>query len=125
MPAFQLSDTDMAAVAAFIHNQKTQAETLGGGRRSVDVSDLATGDAAAGRRYFNGAGGCSACHSVKGDLRGIASRYQGLALLQRMLYPNGRPNPAPPEALAAHFDQLAKYTDDDMHNVYAYLVTLK
>ena len=27
--------------------------------------------------------------------------------------------------MSAHFDQLAKYTDDDMHNVYAYLLTLK
>jgi cytochrome c oxidase cbb3-type subunit 3 len=27
--------------------------------------------------------------------------------------------------VSAHFDQLGKYTDDDMHNVYAYLDTLK
>ncbi len=125
MPAFNLSDADVAAIVAFIHNEKTKAEALGGGRRSVDDADLATGDAAAGRRYFNGAGGCSACHSAKGDLAGVASRYHGLALLQRMLYPNGKPAPAPPDALSAHFDQLGKYTDDDMHNVYAYLVTLK
>jgi cytochrome c oxidase cbb3-type subunit 3 len=128
MPAFSLSsisDADLAVIVAFIHDQKTQAETLGGGRRSVDDADLATGDAAAGRRYFNGAGGCSSCHSTQGDLAGIASRYQGLALLMRILYPSGTPAPAPPDALSAHFDQLAKYTDDDMHNVYAYLVTLK
>ena len=171
MPAFSLSDADLAAIVAFIHNQKTKAEALGGGRRSVDAADLATGDAAAGRLYFNGAGGCSACHSATGDLAGIASRYQGLALLQRMLYPSGRPAPARPKVtvwlpsgqtivaplasedeftivvldpsgarqsyekssvkfkienpMSAHFDQLAKYTDDDMHNVYAYLLTLK
>ena len=125
MPAFSLSDADLAAIVAFIHDQKTKAEALGGGRRSVDDADLATGNAAAGRRYFNGAGGCSACHSPKGDLHRIASRYHGLALLQRMLYPDGRPTPAPPDALSAHFDRLGKYTDDDMHNVYAYLVTLK
>jgi cytochrome c oxidase cbb3-type subunit III len=171
MPAFNLSDPDLAAIVAFIHNQKTKAEGLGGGRRSVDAADLATGDAAAGRRYFNGAGGCSACHSATGDLAGITSRYQGLALLQRMLYPSGRPAPAHPKVtlrlasgqtivaplagedeftivvidpsgarqkyekssvtfkienpMSAHFDQLAKYTDDDMHNVYAYLLTFK
>src|SRR3954467_15412008 len=44
MPSFDLSDTDMGAVVAFIHDQKTRFETLGGGRRSVDASDLATGD---------------------------------------------------------------------------------
>jgi cytochrome c oxidase cbb3-type subunit 3 len=27
--------------------------------------------------------------------------------------------------MAAHFEQLGKYTDDDMHNVYAYLETLQ
>jgi cytochrome c oxidase cbb3-type subunit III len=125
MPAFNLNDADLAAIVAFIHDQKAKADELGGGRRSVDPADLATGDAAAGRRYFNGAGGCSACHSPTGDLAGVASRYEGLALLMRMLYPGGQPAPAPPDALAAHFDQLGKYTDEDMHNVYAYLVTLK
>ena len=97
MPAFSLSGADLAAIVAFIHDQKTKAEALGGGRRSVDDADLATGDAAAGHRYFNGVGGCSACHSPKGDLARVASRYQGLALLQRMLYPNGRPAPARPK----------------------------
>ena len=124
MPAFPLADADLATIVAFIHDQKTKADALGGGRRSVDAADLATGDAAAGRRYFSGVGGCSACHSAQGDLAGVASRYEGLALLMRMLYPNGRPDPAPPDALSAHFDQLGKYTDDDMHNLYAYLVTL-
>ena len=29
------------------------------------------------------------------------------------------------DRMAAHFDQLGKYTDADMHNVFAYLDTLK
>ena len=29
------------------------------------------------------------------------------------------------DPLSAHFDQLGKYTDADMHNVYAYLESLK
>jgi cytochrome c oxidase cbb3-type subunit 3 len=29
------------------------------------------------------------------------------------------------DPLNAHFDLLEKYTDDDMHNVYAYLQTLR
>jgi cytochrome c oxidase cbb3-type subunit 3 len=172
MPAFELSDADVGTIVAFLHHQKTKFEALGGGRRAVDAADLATGDTTAGRRYFNGAGGCSACHSVTGDLAGIATRYKGLALLQRMLYPTaGRPAPARPKVtvtlasgeniggrlasedeftivvldpagarktfekgavefkiddpMSAHFDQLGKYTDNDMHNVYAYLDTLK
>jgi cytochrome c oxidase cbb3-type subunit 3 len=171
MPSFDLTATELGALVAFIHHQKTKFDTLGGGRRSVDVADLATGNADAGRRYFLGEGGCSRCHSATGDLAGIASRYQGLPLLRRMLYPSGPPAPAPPKVvltlpagqtvraslagqdeftitvvdpegarqtyeksavksrvddpLAAHFEQLGKYTDQDMHNVYAYLETLK
>lgn len=171
MPAFPLSDADLTAITAFLHKQMDEAATLGGGRRSVAPEDLRTGNAADGRAYFNGAGGCSGCHAPSGDLAGIASRYQGLALLQRMLYPSGRPAPALPKAtftlasgqtvvaplsgedefsvtvldplgmaqtypktavkvkidnpLSAHFDQLGKYTDTAMHNVYAYLETLK
>jgi cytochrome c oxidase cbb3-type subunit III len=29
------------------------------------------------------------------------------------------------DGMAAHFEQLGKYTDDDMHNVYAYLQSLR
>ena len=171
MPSFDLSASDVGVLVAFLHDQKTKFETLGGGRRSVDVTDLATGNAKAGRRYFSGAGGCSGCHSTTGDLANIASRYQGLLLLQRMLYPSGRPAPAPAKVtftlpsgqtviaplagedeftvsvfdpagvrqtypknevrfkiddpMSAHFEQLGKYTDADMHNVFSYLATLK
>jgi cytochrome c oxidase cbb3-type subunit 3 len=172
MPAFDMNDTDLGAIVAFIHDQKTKAESLGGGRRSVDLSDLQTGNAEAGRTYFSGAGGCTRCHSATGDLAGIANRFQGLPLLQRMLYPTGgRPATRPAKVtvtlpsgeslsgavnsrdeftivmtdaagmrrsfatadvkftiddpLSAHFDLLGKYTDDDMHNVFAYLQTLQ
>src|SRR5438874_7349291 len=37
MPSFDLSDTDLGAIVAFIHDQKTKFEALGGGRRSVDA----------------------------------------------------------------------------------------
>ena len=173
MPAFDLSEADLGAIVAFIHDEKTKAESLGGGRRSVDVADLQTGNAEEGRLYFNGAG-CTKCHSTVspgGDLAGIASRVQGLQLLQRMLYPSSRSATAAvkvtvtlpsgetitgplaardefsialmdssgarrswstkdvkftvDDPLSAHFDQLGKYTDNDMHNVYAYLMTLR
>ncbi|HEY4361229.1 MAG TPA: cytochrome c [Bryobacteraceae bacterium] len=172
MPAFNLNDSDLGAIVAFVHDQKTKSESVSGGRRSVEPADLGTGDAAAGLRYFDGKGGCAGCHSGTGDLAGIATRYQGLALMQRMLYPSGG-RPAPPrpkvtltlasgqtsvaelasedefslvvldsagarqtyqksavkfkiaDPMSAHFDALGKYTDADMHNVYAYLDTLK
>lgn len=174
MPPFTLPEADLTAIVAFIHDQRALAASATGGRRAVDVADLQTGNAAAGQQYF--ASNCSRCHSPTGDLAGIARRYEGLALLQRMLYPGsgGRgagPAPTPPavsvtlssgqvvtgrlayrdeftititgangwrrswptsqvtftvdDRLQAHVEQLGKYTDADMHNVLAYLQTLR
>jgi cytochrome c oxidase cbb3-type subunit III len=172
MPSFSnLTDDEVNAIVAFLHSQMDKFADLGGGRRSVDPSDLATGNAAAGREYFNGTGKCSSCHSATGDLAGIGKRLQGLNLLRRMLYPTGPRGSSEGKAtfllpsgqtvvapvaaedefsvtvldplgarqtyqksavkvkiddpLAAHFEQLGKYTDAEMHNVYAYLETLK
>jgi cytochrome c oxidase cbb3-type subunit 3 len=173
MPAFSLPDADLVAIVAFIHDQRAEAASATGGRRAVDVADLQTGNAEAGKRYFDGA--CARCHSAAGDLKGVATRYQGLPLLQRMLYPgSGRgagPAPKPPavrvtlrdgqvvsgtlahrdeftisitdaggwprswpanqvtftvdDRLQAHVEQLGKYTDADIHDVLAYLQTLR
>lgn len=167
MPRFTVSDSDLAALVAFIHDQKAKADALAGGRRGVDVADLQTGNAEAGRQYFNGSGKCSTCHSPTGDLAGVATRFEGLKLEERLLYPQGAKakitvtlpsgqtltgelayrdeftiamrdsarryrswpagqvkftidNPA-----QAHADLLAKYSDDDIHNLMAFLQTLR
>lgn len=169
MPAFTLGGPDLAGIVAFIHDQKLKAESLTGGRRSVDPADLQTGNAEAGRKYFTAA--CARCHSATGDLSGVATRLQGLQLLQRMLYPSpGREGSkatvtvtlssgevvtgrlayrdeftigltdaggwyrswparlvkvAVDDPLQAHVDQLGRYTDGDMHDVLAYLQTIR
>ena len=165
MPRFSLPEAEIAAVVAFIHDQKTKAEAQVGKRRGVDVEDLQTGNATAGKAYFNG--NCASCHSPTGDLAGVAKRFEGLKLEQRFLYPKGakatltvtlpsgekitgelayqdeftvglrdaahhyRSWPtksvkfsidAPAEA---HAELLAKYSDDDIHNLMAYLQTLR
>jgi cytochrome c oxidase cbb3-type subunit 3 len=168
MPAFSsMTNSDVAALVAFIHTQKTLADSQNGKRRGVAPEDLRTGDAAAGKAYFNGAGGCSGCHSPTGDLKGIATRVEGLRLEQRLLYPRGAKSKAtittksgqtvtgeiayrdeftisvrdangryhgfrtrdvtykldaPAEA---HAELLGKYTDSDIHNLMAYLQSLK
>jgi cytochrome c oxidase cbb3-type subunit 3 len=90
MPPVNLGEAELAAVVAFIHDQKAKSDLQQGGRRAVDLSDLQTGDAKAGQVFFNGAGGCARCHSPSGDLADVAVRLKGLELLQRMLYPSGR-----------------------------------
>jgi len=87
MPPFDRSDDQIAALVAFIHTQRTKARNQPGGRKGVDPSDLQTGNAQAGKLYFEGTGGCAKCHSATGDLAGIATRHQGLELEMRMLYP--------------------------------------
>jgi len=164
MPHFDFSDPQIASLIAFVHTQQNNAITRG--RRGVDVSDLQTGNAEAGRRYFSGAGGCAACHSPTGDLAGIASRYAGLVLEQRMLYPKdtkstvtvtlasgqtikgtleyldeftvGMIDPMGvyrswptgdvrynvDARLNAHVELLNKYTDEDIHNLMAFLQSI-
>ena len=166
MPRFTLPDNDIANLVAFIHDQKIKAESQKGGRRGVEVADLQTGNAEAGKQYFNGAGKCASCHSPTGDLAGLAKRLQGLHLEERMLYPKGAKSKVTvtlangqtlsgelayqdeftiglrdaqhhyhswPTRLVkfkidspadAHVELLARYTDDDIHNLMAYLQTL-
>jgi cytochrome c oxidase cbb3-type subunit III len=66
------------------------------------VQDIRTGDAKAGAEYFNGAGKCTTCHSVTGDLAGLAAKYETVDIQQRMLFPGGgrggRRGSAPPRS---------------------------
>jgi cytochrome c oxidase cbb3-type subunit 3 len=93
MPPFDRSDPQIASLAAFIHAQQNSALASSGGhrgnggRKGVEASDLQTGNAEAGKQYFEGAGGCATCHSPTGDLAGVGSRYSGLELEELMLYP--------------------------------------
>lgn len=167
MPAFLFSSSEVAGLVAFIRARVAIADATKGGRRGVDVSDLQTGNAELGRQYFNGAGGCAKCHSPTGDLAGVASRYEGLQLEERMLYPrnaksrvtvtlpdgqkitgvlayrdeftialtdaDGTYKSWPTDGVSytvdspvnAHVDLFSRYTDDDIHNLMAYIQTLR
>lgn len=167
MPGFNFSPQEMDGLAAFIHEQEAKAAAHKGSRRGVDVADLQTGNVEAGKEYFNGAGTCAKCHSAKGDLAGIALRYEGLKLEQRMLYPEDVKSKvavtlpsgqkiagtlayqdeftvglrdasgtyhswavsnvkyAVDAPVEAHAELFSKYTDADIHNLMAYLQTLR
>ncbi len=167
MPAFNFSSPELKSLVAFIHARVRAAAEHPGGRRGVAVADLQTGDAEAGKAYFNGAGGCAKCHSPSGDMAGIARRYQGLQLEMMMLYPRDARSTVTVTTASgetftgrlayrdeftvglrdaggvyrswptrrvqftvnspadAHVEQFEKYTDADVHNLMAYLQTLK
>ena len=199
MPPLPLAEADVKAIAAYIHSVAARMAGQGGPPprdEPAEVNILADakgtpyGDAAAGEKYF--AQNCASCHSVTGDLKGVASRYQTPMLLQNAWVAGGGgrggrrgapvvldpyappPNAAKPvtvavttadgqtiegrldriddffvtlitadgtprtfrrtgdvpavkitDPLEGHKKLLAKLTNEDMHNVTAYLVTLK
>ena len=167
MPAFQFSKPELDILVAFIRVRIVAVATMEGGPPGVAVADLQTGNAEAGKQYFNGAGGCVKCHSPNGDLAGIARRLEGLELEESMLYPFNAKSTVVvtlrsgekvsgtvayqdeftigihdstdtyrswavedvkftvDSPVEAHVDQFPKYTDDDIHNLMAYLQTLR
>src|SRR6185437_13485012 len=48
---------------------------------------LKAGNAQAGQAYFNGAGGCSKCHSATGDFKTIGSKYDAANLQDKIVNP--------------------------------------
>lgn len=176
MPKFDLTEKQVESIAAFIHSFK-----VGG----YDVSrmtplTIVTGDAKAGEAYFGKT--CAGCHSVTGNLKGIATKVSDPKMLQQTwLMPGsgggrGGPNAirvspvrvtvttAPgktvkgvlnriddffvvlteadgtprtftrngdvpkvelEDPLAGHRKLLGSYTDKDIHDLTAYLVTIK
>lgn len=174
MPKFDLSKSEIADIAAFLHEGVRAAAERG----TYKLLNIVTGDAKAGEAYFNGTGQCNTCHSVTGDLKGISGKYDPVALQGKFLMPAGgregqkrtiapvtvtvtlasgksvegtleriddftialtdasgdyhsfsRNGDVPKvdlhDPLKHHYDMLSKYTDTDIHNLTAYLVTLK
>ena len=184
MPPFALADPDVEDLSAFFRTIAAPPGRGGGAGRGA-IAALVVGDAAAGERYFKGAGKCGDCHSPSGDLKGIGSRLSVAQIQGRIVYPrdngnyppsfNSPPNPneaprsvavmmpngeklsgtlmwltdftvtlkdangilrtvarngdtptvAVTDPLQYHLDHMRTLTDKNMHDLTAYLVTLK
>jgi mono/diheme cytochrome c family protein len=184
MPPFALGDGEVADLSAFLRSIAAPAGRGGAGRANLIVA-VVVGDAAAGARYFNGAGKCATCHSPTGDLKGIGARLPAATIQGRIVYPrdngnyppsfNSPPNPAEAprtvvvtlpsgdqisgtlmwltdfnvtlkdasgvqrtiarsgdspqvavtDPLQYHLDHMRTLTDKNMHDLTAYLVSLK
>ena len=181
MPAVDLPSEDVAAVAAYVHSVLAQGRAQGAPPATAPAPlNILVGDATQGQAYFSAK--CGICHSIAGDLQGIAGRAADAAELQNLWVGGGRQGPIDPtsapsrrdatvtvtpasgssvegrldriddftvslvladgrrqtfrrvgdvprvevhDPLGAHRQLLQTYTDRDIHNVTAYLVTLK
>jgi cytochrome c oxidase cbb3-type subunit 3 len=172
-PSANFTKAQIEDLSHFIHQRV--GDTLRGSP-IFHSQNVLTGDPKAGQAYFNGAGGCSGCHSPTGDLAGIGSRLDPIDMQQRFLFPKPigfaprgskpvtvtvTPPSGPPvsgvldkiddfnvslrdsegqyhawtrnpslkvevkDPYAVHAELLDKYTDKNMHDVVAYLETLK
>lgn len=180
--SFDLSQDQVADLSQFFTRAVNKVLRSG---YSNQPTEMLSGDPVAGKAYFDGAGGCTKCHSATGDLAGIG-KMDPAALQQRFVFPQtgfggrGRgaapapsttPRPktqvtvTPPggqaisgtlvriddfdvtlqdasgvqrtfarttrmkvdvnDPYAAHVALLDKYSDADIHNLTAYLETLK
>jgi cytochrome c oxidase cbb3-type subunit 3 len=168
--AARLAPEQVSDVVSFIRDLIQTYDKSSSGPMPADypVRLLLTGNAQAGKTWFNGAGKCSTCHSPTGDLAGIAGKYSPVELQTRFMMPrttkpkmatvtlasgervtgellvlntydvsvrtaDGKTQSWAADAvkvdvtdpLQAHRDLLPKYSDALMHNMFAYLWTLK
>lgn len=178
MPKFDITDTQLAELAAFLHSFTLNSRDPARNR----PINIVTGSAEAGQAYF--AAKCASCHSADRDLKSLATRFaEPRALQQWWLLPGGgggrggaptggaalqpiratvtlssgrqyqgrlaridefsvsvveddgttrtfprnadTPTVEIHDPLARHKALLREYTDKDIHDVTAYLVTLK
>ncbi len=167
MPGFSLPDNVVHDIVLYLHARLQESMHSSRVGNDYPVARLLTGNADAGRAFFNGAGRCASCHSPEKDLAGIAAKYPPLALEEHMLAPRGAevtvtvttPSGAPVTGKLAHLDDfsvalrdaagwyhswtrekvkvevhdplqahrqlLDTLTDSEIHNLFAYLETLR
>jgi mono/diheme cytochrome c family protein len=123
MPSYsELTPPEIVDLARYIHFLRQQARF----RELSRPADSPVGNRTAGETYFNGVGNCRSCHSVTGDLAGIAGKYDAATLRARLL----RPDPMKPgqdvsltAGQAAHLRLLENYTAANVQDLLAYLNT--
>ncbi len=85
MPAFHLTGQQVKALSAFLHSvvaASAAGPSLG--------SEILVGNASAGKAFFESGGGCTRCHSIERDLKGIGAKYPPLVLQGRLVLPRGK-----------------------------------
>jgi cytochrome c oxidase cbb3-type subunit 3 len=89
MPPIPAALEDIKAIVAFLHSLQAQGTNQGGPPPGSEPElNILVGDAKAGEAFF--AQQCASCHSVTGDLQGIATRAGKPAMLQNLWVSGGR-----------------------------------
>jgi mono/diheme cytochrome c family protein len=83
-PSTSFSEEQIEDLSHFLHDKV--GDTLRTGPYNK-VLNVLTGDAQAGKAYFNGAGKCNTCHSPTGDLAGIGKKYDPPTLQLKTVFP--------------------------------------
>jgi cytochrome c oxidase cbb3-type subunit 3 len=89
MPALPLTDAQIADIAAYLHWRIAQGLSSSEVPNGYPAEKLLTGNAQAGKAFFEGEGGCTKCHSATGDLANVSGKYSAIDLEAQMLYPEG------------------------------------
>lgn len=130
MPQFSdLSDREIRAIASYIHYERARVR-----HQELMTKPASTGDAAAGKTYFEQT--CASCHAVDKDLAGIGDRYDTLGMREQVLKPTRFRTPASyrldrrddarvSAGRAKHQFLLENYAEPNVTDVVAYLRTLK
>jgi cytochrome c oxidase cbb3-type subunit 3 len=90
MPALPLTDAQIADIAAYLHWRIAEGLSSSEVPQGYPAEKLLTGNAQAGKAFFEGAGGCTNCHSATGDLANVSGKYSAVDLEAQMLYPEGK-----------------------------------
>ena len=130
MPQFSdLSDQQIAALVTWIHYARRQ-----GRYQELIAAPIGTGDAAAGKAYFERS--CSTCHAADRDLSGIGRKYDAPALREAILDPkalkversftSARLNDTKlAAAQQRHHALVENYSAEEVANLVAYLASVR
>jgi len=81
----KLTDDQIIDVSAWLRVQVYGAAM----RNTYSYQNIVVGDAKKGEAFFNGAGKCSTCHSITGDLAGIGGNFEPPILQTRWISGGG------------------------------------
>jgi mono/diheme cytochrome c family protein len=116
MPRYDLTPSELTDLARYIHYLRQAG-------RYADLTSqpLDSGDSAAGQTYFNGR--CASCHSIEGNLKGLASKFDASALRAQVIRPQAFAWPEGPPAAGRreHLQLLEQHGESDLANLLAYL----